>query len=110
MDGFHPAQTMDNRMGYRIRGVKGFAGYNTRSKYMKDIPYFNKNANVDLHEAYLRMEQDKKNAVLKILKVLKNPMMVMSKPNRDEVLTLAEEHGIMAKDLIEVWLDLAMRA
>lgn len=75
---------------------------------MTDIPYFNKNANVDLHEAYLRMEQDKKNAVLKILKVLKNPILVMS-PAKDEALTLAEEHGITAKDLIEVWSDMAMR-
>ena len=76
---------------------------------MQDIPYFNKNANVDLHEVYLRMEQDKKNAILKILKVLKSPMMVMNKHNRDEALTLAEEYGINAKDLIEVWTNIAMR-
>ena len=76
---------------------------------MKDIPYFNKNANVDLHEAYLRMEQDKKNAILKILKVLKSPMMVMSKPNRDEALTLAEEYGITVAELITAWSNMAMR-
>ena len=76
---------------------------------MKDIPYFNKNANVDLHEAYLRMEQDKKNAILKILKVLKSPMMVMNVYNRDEALTLAEEYGITAKDLIEEWTRIAER-
>lgn len=51
----------------------------------------------------------KTQAILKILKVLKSPMMVMSKPNRDEALTLAEEHGITAKDLIEVWSDMTMR-
>lgn len=52
---------------------------------------------------------DRDAAILKILKVLKNPMMVMSKPNRDEALTLAEEYGIMAKDLIEAWSNIAMR-
>lgn len=51
----------------------------------------------------------KEQAIIKILKVLKSPMMVMSKPNRDEALTLAEEHGITAKDLIEVWSNMAMR-
>ena len=52
---------------------------------------------------------DRDAAILKILKVLKNPMMVMCKPNRDEALTLAEEYGIMAKDLIETWREVAMR-
>lgn len=51
----------------------------------------------------------KEEAIRKILKVLKSPMMVMSKPNKDEALTLAEEHGITAKDLIETWSDMAMR-
>ena len=52
---------------------------------------------------------DRDAAILKILKVLKNPMMVMSKPNRDEALTLAEEYGIMAKDLILEWTKIAER-
>lgn len=52
---------------------------------------------------------DRDAAILKILKVLKNPMMVMSKPNRDEALTLAEEYGINAKDLIEEWTRIAER-
>ena len=52
---------------------------------------------------------DKEKAMLKILKVLKSPMMVMNKHNRDEALTLAEEYGITAKDLIEVWSNIAMR-
>jgi len=52
---------------------------------------------------------DRDAAILKILKVLKNPMMVMSKPNRDEALTLAEEYGINAKDLILEWTKIAER-
>ena len=52
---------------------------------------------------------DKDAAILKILKVLKNPMMVMSVYNRDEALTLAEEYGITAKDLIEEWTRIAER-
>lgn len=51
----------------------------------------------------------KEQAILKILKVLKNAMLVVNKHNRDEALTLATEHGITAKELIEVWADLAMR-
>ncbi len=51
----------------------------------------------------------KEQAILKILKVLKNPMMVMSVYNRDEALTLAEEYGITAKDLIEEWTRIAER-
>jgi len=53
---------------------------------------------------------DKEKAMLKILKVLKSPMMVMCKPNRDEALTLAEEYGINAKDLIEQWTRIVERA
>ena len=52
----------------------------------------------------------KEQAIIKILKVLKSPMMVMNVYNRDEALTLAEEYGINAKDLIEVWSNVAMRA
>jgi 3-hydroxyisobutyrate dehydrogenase-like beta-hydroxyacid dehydrogenase len=51
----------------------------------------------------------KEEATIKILKVLKNAMLVVNKHNRDEALTLAEEYGITAKDLIETWADLAMR-
>ena len=51
----------------------------------------------------------KNEAIIKILKVLKNAMLVVNKHNRDEALTLAEEHGITAKDLIEVWSNIAMR-
>ena len=51
----------------------------------------------------------KQEAMIKILKVLKNAMLVVNKHNREEALTLAEEHGITAKELIETWADLAMR-
>ena len=51
----------------------------------------------------------KEEATIKILKVLKNAMLVMNKHNRDEALTLAEEYGITAKDLIEAWEQIAMR-
>ena len=51
----------------------------------------------------------KEQAIIKILKVLNNRMAVMSKPMRDEALTLAEENGITAKELLEVWSNMAMR-
>jgi 3-hydroxyisobutyrate dehydrogenase-like beta-hydroxyacid dehydrogenase len=51
----------------------------------------------------------KEEATIKILKVLKNAMLVANKHNRDEALTLAEEYGITAKDLIEAWEQIAMR-
>ena len=51
----------------------------------------------------------KEQAIIKILKVLKNPMMVMSVYNRDEALTLAEEHGITVEELIEEWTRIAER-
>ena len=52
---------------------------------------------------------DKDAAILKILKVLKSAMLVVNKHNREEALTLAEQHGITTKELIETWADLAMR-
>ena len=51
----------------------------------------------------------KEQAIIKILKVLKSPMMVMNVYNRDEALTVAEEYGITAKDLIEAWTKIAER-
>ena len=51
----------------------------------------------------------KEEAIVKILKVLNSRMAVMSKPMRDEALTLAEEHSINTKDLIEVWAKIAER-
>ena len=51
----------------------------------------------------------KEQAIIKILKVLNSRMAVMSKPMRDEALTVAEEYGITAKDLIEEWTKIAER-
>lgn len=51
----------------------------------------------------------KEQAIIKILKVLKSPMMVMCVPNRDEALTLAEQYGITVKDLIEECTRIAER-
>jgi hypothetical protein len=51
----------------------------------------------------------KEQVIIKILKVLNSRMAVMSKPMRDEALTVAEEYGITAKDLIEEWTRIAER-
>lgn len=51
----------------------------------------------------------KEQAIIKIMKVLNSRMAVMSKPMRDEALTLAEEYGITAKELIEEWTRIAER-
>ena len=51
----------------------------------------------------------KEQAIIKIMKVLNSRMAVMSKPMRDEALTVAEEYGITAKDLIEQWTKIAER-
>ena len=51
----------------------------------------------------------KKQAVIKILKVLKSPLMIMNVYNRDEALTVAEEYGITVKELIEEWTRIAER-
>lgn len=51
----------------------------------------------------------KEQAIVKILKVLNSRMAVMSKPMRDEALTLAEEYGIKVKDLIVEWTKIAER-
>ena len=51
----------------------------------------------------------KEEAIVKILKVLNSRMAVMSKPMKDEALTLAEECGIIVKDLIESWAKIAER-
>ena len=51
----------------------------------------------------------KEEAIIKILKVLNSRMSVMSKPMRDEALTVAEEYGITTKDLILEWTKIAER-
>lgn len=52
---------------------------------------------------------DKENAMLKIMKVLKSPMVAACKPMRDDALTLAKEHGITVEDLINMAHQIAMR-
>jgi len=42
----------------------------------------------------------KEEAIRRVLRILKSPMMMMS-PAKEEALNLAEEHGISAVDLIE---------
>ena len=51
----------------------------------------------------------KEEAIVKVLKVLNSRMAVMCKPVRDEALTLAEEHGITASELINEYEKIAMR-
>lgn len=54
-------------------------------------------------------QKNRNSAIIKILQVLKSPMMVMSVYTRDEALTVAEKYGITAKDLIEEWTRIAER-
>ena len=62
-----------------------------------------------MSKAYETYQKNRNSAIIKILQVLKSPMVVMCLPRREEALTLAEEYGITTKDLIEVWSDMAMR-
>ena len=48
----------------------------------------------------------KKEAMATILKVLRSMMAVKCKPWKEEALTLAEEHGITAKELIDAWVEI----
>ena len=47
-------------------------------------------------------QRNRHRAILKILKILQNPMVVMS-PAKAEALILVEEYGITSKELIETW-------
>ena len=47
---------------------------------------------------------DKEKAMLKVMKVLKSPMVAACKPIRDDALTLAKEHGITVEELAEMFL------
>ena len=53
-------------------------------------------------------ESDRNAAIVKVLRVLKNPMLIMS-PAKKEALTLAEEHGITVAELISEYEKIAMR-
>lgn len=43
---------------------------------------------------------DKEKAIRKILYALRNPLVLMSIPDREEAIKLAEEHNITAADLL----------
>lgn len=53
-------------------------------------------------------ESDRNAAIVKVLRVLKSPMMIMS-PAKKEALTLAEKYGITVADLISEYEKIAMR-
>jgi hypothetical protein len=52
---------------------------------------------------------DKEKAMLKVMKVLKSPMVAVCQPMRDDALTLAAEHGITVEELIDFAYEIAMR-
>jgi hypothetical protein len=43
---------------------------------------------------------DKEKAIRKVLYALRNPLVLMSIPDREEAIKLAEEHSITAADLL----------
>lgn len=43
---------------------------------------------------------DKEKAIRKILYALRNPLVLMSIPDREETIKLAEEHNVSAADLL----------
>ena len=52
------------------------------------------------------LSMSKDEAIIKVLRVLRNQSAAVNKPNREEALTLAEEHGITAKELINTWVEI----
>jgi len=48
----------------------------------------------------------KDEAIIKVLRVLRSQSAAVNKANREEALTLAEEHGIIAKELIDTWVEI----
>jgi len=51
----------------------------------------------------------KEEAVLFVLKALKSPMILTSKPSREEVFKAAEEHQITATDLLNKFQEIVWR-
>jgi hypothetical protein len=49
---------------------------------------------------------NKNEAIIKVLRVLRSQSAAVNKVNREEALTLAEEYGITAKELIEIWVEI----
>jgi len=57
---------------------------------------------------YKGEEMTKEEAMVFILRVLKNPMMVMS-PDKTKAMNLAAEHNISGIDLIKAYENIVMR-
>jgi hypothetical protein len=49
---------------------------------------------------------NKNEAIIKVLRVLRSQSAAVNKPNREEALTLADEYGITAKELIDTWVEI----
>lgn len=56
------------------------------------------------------MDRDKRLACERVLCTLRNPLMMMSVPDREDALTLARIHNMTAEDLLLVARDRARRA
>jgi hypothetical protein len=54
-------------------------------------------------------ESERNAAIVYVLRVLKNPMMIMSPATKKEALTLAEHYGITVTDLITEYEKIVMR-
>jgi hypothetical protein len=60
------------------------------------------------HVSYKGEEMTKEEATVFILRVLKNPMMIMS-PDKTKAMNLAAEHKISGIDLIKAYESIVMR-
>jgi len=60
------------------------------------------------HVSYKGEEMTKEEATVFILRVLKNPMMIMS-PDKTKAMNLAAEHNISGIDLIKAYESIVMR-
>ena len=53
-----------------------------------------------------KLSMNRNEAIIRVLRVLRSQSAAVNKPNREEALTLAEEHGITAKELIDTWVEI----
>jgi hypothetical protein len=60
------------------------------------------------HVSYKGEEMTKEEALVFVLRVLKNPMMIMS-PDKTKAMNLAAEHNISGIDLIKAYENIVMR-
>ena len=60
------------------------------------------------HVSYKGEEMTKEEAMVFVLRVLKNPLMVMS-PDKTKAMNLAAEHNISGIDLIKAYESIVMR-